>query len=193
MAASKAAPRYHNPVDRLRAIKHRESGTSNCSVRTQCSARSLCASPEMNPCWVSQHHQNSSCSRDRAQGWLQHLLKSIQRCCRIGIRVGDVDGLHGINTKLNLSTGFVQGFFFFYYCFQNHAVCTQQISHLGNHPRWEWGKRYSVEENCNDNFFFFIYPTNRSSCFYRLAGFFAVTVYWKILGSLFYLSALVPC
>lgn len=40
----------------------------------------------------------------------------------------------------------------FFYCLQNPVVCTQQIPHLGNHPRWEWGKRYSVEENGNDHF-----------------------------------------
>lgn len=121
---------------------------------------------------------------------LQRLLKCIQRSCRFSIHVEYVDGLRCINVKLNLPAGFVQVFL---YCFQGYVVCTEQISHLGNHPRWERGKRYHCSFLLQNNFF---YLSNKQKKPLLLAGFFfffAVTVYWKILGSLFSLSCFVPC
>lgn len=121
----------------------------------------------MNCCWVLQH-QNSSCSWGRVQDWLQHLSKSIQRCCRIGIHVGDVDGLHCINMKLNLSTGFVQVFFFF-------IASKPMLAVHSKYHTWEIilggsGERDILQKKIA--MIFFIYPTNRRSHFYWLFGFF---------------------
>lgn len=56
----------------------------------------------------------------------------------------------------------------FFYCLQTPDVCTQQISHLGNPPGWERGKRFPAKGNGNDNFF--IYPVKRRSHSDWLAG-----------------------
>lgn len=57
-------------------------------------------------------HTRALAPRVESKGWLQPLVEiSIQRCCRIGIHVRDVDGLHYINMKLNLSaSSYCRGF-----------------------------------------------------------------------------------
>lgn len=79
----------------------------------------------------------------------------------------------------------------FFYCFQTPVVCTQQISHLGNHPGWERVRDFLPKENGNDNFF--IYPVKRRSHFYWLAGLSCQSMVFLYITNLLILFLIASC
>lgn len=117
---------------------------------------------------------------------LQPLTESIQRCCRISIHVGDVDGLHYINMKLNLSTSsYCRGFLLVLpkpYCLYTLNIPPGKSSPI----LVGVGK----ERLCRRKLQWWFFPYLSLSIGSLAVGAFAVTVYWKLLGSLSYS---VPC